>query len=82
MLVRSEAKTQDELCTCQQHIVLQAASCTRVAHVAKLHRYLSTLCLDLIPLCVCKILYLIQDTVQCRMSLQLLRYVYMIDLLT
>lgn len=38
--------------------------------------------LHLIPLCGCKILHMLQDIVQCQMSLQFLRYVHMIDLLT
>lgn len=44
MLVRSEAESQDELYSCEQHIAQQAASCTRIAHVAKLQWYLNTLC--------------------------------------
>ena len=81
MLVRSEAESQDELYSCEQHIAQQAASCTRIAHVAKLQWYLNTLCLDLIPLCVRKILYLMQDTLRRRVSLPLLS-MYMSDLLT
>lgn len=85
MLARSAAETHDELCTCQKHILLQAAgcklykkcTCCKAAQVV-----LVTLCLDLIPLYICKILYLMQVTVQYQMSLQLLRYVHMIDLLT